>query len=325
MMTNGRKRTDGFSLVELLIAFFVLLVGILAVLVLFPLGLRESRTMVESSTAAFVARNARNLMEVHPFTYSGNRQGNGTASMVQILFGPRGTKGNIFLGTFPAMFPADILGENEDSTFPKTQRPVDPNTSSRDRVVDFSNPQFSWEARFTVGGGPGLTLPPGGFTQADVDYWRMQYFNYYAVQISVYRNYEEITIGSGTVTVKPAKKSDGTDYDPDDVNRPLYSELVLTSQPDLDLTVDSYIRVRDDKSDWYRVTAFRVTTDPDRWTYRLDRPYARLVGFLGQQMEVSATRNDVIGTNSLVESFTTLLGSQLEETDTSGLDTINWP
>ncbi|HUW55706.1 MAG TPA: prepilin-type N-terminal cleavage/methylation domain-containing protein, partial [Planctomycetota bacterium] len=73
MMTNGRKRTDGFSLVELLIAFFVLLVGILAVLVLFPLGLRESRTMVESSTAAFVARNARNLMEVHPFTYSGNR------------------------------------------------------------------------------------------------------------------------------------------------------------------------------------------------------------------------------------------------------------
>ena len=103
MMIHTRTQTNGFSLVELLIAFFVLLVGVLAVLVLFPLGLQESKTMVEASTAAFAARSARTLMQVHPFVYSGNRQGNGSASMVQSIYGPRGSMGNVYIGTFPAV------------------------------------------------------------------------------------------------------------------------------------------------------------------------------------------------------------------------------
>ena len=41
------RRGKAFSLVELLIAFFVLLVGILAVLVLFPLGLKQSEKLPE--------------------------------------------------------------------------------------------------------------------------------------------------------------------------------------------------------------------------------------------------------------------------------------
>ena len=328
-MINARKQTDAFSLVELLIAFFVLLGGILAVLVLFPLGLRESKTMVEASTAAFTARSARTLMEVQPFVYAGNRQGNGAASMVQIIYGPRGTMGNIYIGSFPAMFPADVLGDHVDSTFPLSQRPVDSNTNSRDRVVDSSNRQFSWDGRFTEPHGPNPNPPPGGFTTAHVKYWTAQYFNYYPVQISVYRNYEEISIGSGTVWVKTGQKPGGGYYDVDDPSRPLYSELVLTSQPDLDLMVDSFIRVRDDKSDWYKITAVRYTESPKRWYFRLDRPYARLVNEVRNQqlLELSAARNDVIGTNTLIESFTTILGSQLEETDTSGLNagSIKWP
>lgn len=326
-MTDGKTQSRGFSLVEILIAFFVLLVGVLAVLVLFPLGLRESGSMENASTASFAARNARNLMEVHPFTYEGNKQGNGTATMVQILFGPRGTRGNIIMGTFPVMFPADVLGENEDNTFPKSQRPVDPDTTTRDRVIDYTNPQFSWDARFTVGGGLGLTPPPGGFDMDDVQYWHVQYFKYYAVQFSVYRNYETIPIGSGVIWVRTAKKSGGDDYDANDPNRPLYSELELTTQPDADLTVGSAIRVRDDKSDWYRITSVEYESSPEKWIFRLDRPYTGLVDAVrnGNLAEHSWARTDIIGTNTLIESFTTILGSQLDETDTTNVDTIEWP
>ena len=322
-MMTWRKQHRGFSLVELLIAFFVLLVGILAVLVLFPLGLRESKTMVDASMASFAARNARTLMEVYPFTYNGgSKNGNGVASLIQIRFGPRGTKGNIIYDgpSFPVMFPAGVLGTSEDETFPLSRRPLDPNTGSRDRVLYAENSQFSWDARFTLGGGPGLTPPPG-FDGPDamdyVDYWRTQYFNYYAVQISVYRRYE--ILGGleipGTIWVKAAEKPGGGQYAGDDPNRPLYSELVVSSQPPPDLMVDSHIRVLDDGSDWYRVTD--VTYHGNKWTFRLGRPYTGLN--IGTQDSVSAAKNRIIGTNSLIESFTTILGSQLDDINTSNV------
>ena len=40
-------------------------------------------------------------------------------------------------------------------------------------------------------------------------YWFSQYFKYYAVQISVYRNYKEIAIGPGKVWLKAADKPSG--------------------------------------------------------------------------------------------------------------------
>ena len=327
----------GFSLIELLIAFFVLLVGILAVLVLFPLGLRESKTMVDASTAALIARNARQLMETHPFTYnSGSKGGNGTASIVQIRRGPRGVKGNIFIGSFPVMFPEDVLGSSDDGTFPlnkvegapfyRPERDIGGGNKVRDLVVSAESPQFSWDARFTIGGGPGLTPPPGNFlpynkAQAPYDddwywIWFSQYFKYYAVQISVYRNYQEIPIGQGTVWVKAANKpasQGGGPYDTNDPNRPLYSELVLSNQPPADVTVDSYVRFRGDKSDWYRVTDMKYQSN--NWVLRLDRPYAALS--IQQLPGVSAVKNDIIATNSLIESFTTILASQLDDIDTS--------
>jgi len=53
------------------------------------------------------------------------------------------------------------------------------------------------------------------------------------------------------------------------------------------------------------------------WTFRLDRPYAGLN--IGQQAAVSADKTDIIATNTLIESFTTLLGSQLDDIDTGSL------
>lgn len=323
-----RSRHAGFSLVELLIAFFVLLVGILAILVLFPLGLRESKTMVDASMAAFAARNARNLMETQPFVYDGDGQsdkiGHGTAGIVQIKFGPRGrwnsntNQADLTVGSFPVMFPWEVLINNEDNgTFPLSLRPLDCATSRRDRVLEATNKQYSWDARFSIGGGIGTITPPGfpedtGSSQDKhyIEYWFTQYYRYYAVQISVYRNYKEIVVGAGTVTLKPA---DG--YVDTDVNRPLYSELVLNSEPDPDIMVGTAIRVRDQKSDWYKITA--MTYDSGCWTFRLDRPYAGLP--IGTTSGVSGNFSDVVATNTLLQSFTTILGSQLDDMDTSTL------
>jgi hypothetical protein len=75
--------------------------------------------------------------------------------------------------------------------------------------------------------------------------------------------------------------------------------------------------VRSDKSDWYRVTS--VTYSGAQWVLRLDRPYAGPGLDITGQVAVSVLKNDVIATNSLVETFTTMLGSQLADTNTTGL------
>jgi type II secretory pathway pseudopilin PulG len=326
-MRRRTKEHRGFSLVELLIAFFVLLVGVLSVLVLFPLGLRESKTMVDSSMASFVSRNARSLMETQPFSYhsaGSPKSGWGTAARIQATIGPKMGTNGVIPGNFPVMFPTDVLGNSDDGIFPLGQRPPDNETRTRDRVRDTSNTQFSWDARFTVprssiGGMTDITAAPG-FTVADMDYWFTQYFKYYAVQISVYRNYSALKANPGDTT--PAVMS-GTvwvrvsgNYDMDDPNRPLYSEVVLTSAPPADLSVNSSIRVRDDKSDWYRVTAVSFNAGSREYHIRLDRPYAGLT-LSNTQTQRSVPKSNIIATNSLVESFTTILASQLDDIDTS--------
>ena len=330
--------TRAFSLVELLIAFFVLLIGILAILVLFPLGLRESKTMVDASQASFVARNVRSTMEVHPFTYNGNsKTGFGTASMIQAKYGPKGASGN--QDSFPLMFPLNVLGSDADATFPlaktdtaafyRPERDLGSGVKMRDLLVSADNPQYSCDVRFTIGGGPGLTPPPGfgGLTpqqwQDQYFYWFSQYFKYYAAQISVYRNFKEIPIGPGRVWLKAADKpGGGGPYDVNDPNRPLYSEITVTNQPDADIVINTAIRIRDvdvgipcRKSDWYRVTA--VGFSGGTWTFKLDRPVAGID--IGTGTSVSYNLTDLIATNSLLESFTTMLGSQLDDVDTSSV------
>lgn len=52
-----RSRT-GFTLVEILIAMTVLLVGLVGILALFPVGLDATRKAIEDSNAAFIAESA---------------------------------------------------------------------------------------------------------------------------------------------------------------------------------------------------------------------------------------------------------------------------
>ena len=118
---------------------------------------------------------------------------------------------------------------------------------------------------------------------------------------------------SAVVYVRPGKKSDGSDYDADDPNRPLKCEVEFATKPDRELGIGSYIRFRSQRSDWYKITDTRY--EAGKYIYRVDRPYAGHQ--IADGMEWSAAYNDVIGTNTLVESFTTILGSQLDDTDTT--------
>jgi hypothetical protein len=200
----------------------------------------------------------------------------------------------------------------------------------------FSRSQYSWDARFTIGGGPSADAPPvnlpqvAGGPQLDwtlvlpwhnswIDWywsWFSQYFKYYAVQISVYRNYQEIPVSGDIWLISDPN------YDANDPNRPIYSELVLPSSatPDPNITVDSYIRVQDDKSDWYRITNVSYDTTHSQWKLRLDRPYyyssyntsgqKYVFGIVPPAMSAQLpTRTHIVATNSLIESFTTILGN----------------
>jgi prepilin-type N-terminal cleavage/methylation domain-containing protein len=53
-----RKNSSAFTLIEILIAMTVLLVGLVGILALFPVGLDATRKAIEDSNAAFVAESA---------------------------------------------------------------------------------------------------------------------------------------------------------------------------------------------------------------------------------------------------------------------------
>ena len=71
-MLHSTKRNGGFTLVEVLIAMAIIIVGIVAVMRFFPLGLRQARIAQERTLAAEMADDhlgrlrfggARNLMQ----------------------------------------------------------------------------------------------------------------------------------------------------------------------------------------------------------------------------------------------------------------------
>lgn len=56
------KRKTGFTLIEIMVAIFVLLVGMVGILALFPRGIRETKAAVEETQAALVAQSAYNAL-----------------------------------------------------------------------------------------------------------------------------------------------------------------------------------------------------------------------------------------------------------------------
>ena len=284
-----RSRHGGFTLVEVLLAFLILMLGIIGVLSLFPVGMKLSQNMVETSTAALVARNVRGCME---------------ATNLADAITPKNSDGIPVMDPrkFPAYFPNDfdsgLVTAFLQAISNDTVQPPINSAIVNGKVLDTANPNYSWDARFTLGQGAFRMPPwsygdPNGWSEADVQGWFSKYFRYYVVQISVYRGqrgkgYTDIDLGSGSINI--------IDEDPNDLNNKLICRLVLnTVSPDLE--VGWYIRVPNEKSDWYQIKDI----DPDGRTLTLDRPYAGSSG--GKR---------VIATGSLVGHYTTFLAAYNE-------------
>lgn len=268
----------GFTLVEVLLAFLVLMLGIIAVLSLFPVGMKLSKEMVETSTAALVAKNARGCMEATELADK--------IAGAPMNFGfPRpGTSSN-----FPCYFPDDMSAATPTFLGALTNLTVVPNIvasiNSFGQVVDTANRLYSWDARFDVGRGAIRT--PWGWTEDEAQQWFGKYFRYYVVDISVYRNYEEVSLSGGGSIANVGGPT------PTDANLVPVCQLTLNADPPVNLQVGWYIRVPNDHSDWYRIQKLngRVLT--------LDRPYVHGTG----------SKGNIIATGSLVGHFTTFLAA----------------
>jgi type IV pilus modification protein PilV len=64
MRTHSSKGNDGFTLIEVLIAIAILMVGIMAVMQLFPKSLRQSRIAAERTAAATLASSQLSQLRV---------------------------------------------------------------------------------------------------------------------------------------------------------------------------------------------------------------------------------------------------------------------
>lgn len=289
------KGRSGFTLIEILLAFAILLIGVLGVMALFPVGMRLSKKMTEESTAALVARNARGVMEATKLADA--------ISPKDVNGIPTGLKDGDWPHAryFPQDFPQGIVTAFLNAISNSTMSPPIKGRLRADGngIVDTADEQYSWDARFDLGRGALRTpwLGNSAQDQANAETWRQEifskYFRYYAVQISVYRNYHKEDLPSGTVTVEPA-----TGYVMSDPNRPLVCKLTLSSVLPAKVTQGWYIRVNEDRSDWYQIQKIDFP-NPNNPVLYLDRVYAGATG----------AKTDIIATDRLLGEFTTLLAA----------------
>jgi Tfp pilus assembly protein PilV len=292
--TGGWRRTKGFTLVEVLLAFLVLMLGIIAVLSLFPVGMKLSQDMVQTSTAALVAKNVRGCMEA--------------TDLADVLTPMSGITPSITRNNFPCYFPGDMGGIANTFVAAISNNQVKPTITatilnsgaSNARVTDTANPLYSWDARFSVGQG-GFRNPPwsfgiaGGWTIQDTNGWFDKYFRFYVVDISVYRSYQETGLGSGTIQLLNTPTAN-------DANLIPTCELTLSTTPPADLEVGWFIRIPSDRSAWYRVEKItgKILT--------LDRMYAGPDG-TPYTADDAGSKSGIVATGSLVGSFTTFLAA----------------
>ncbi len=231
--TRVRPRpAAGFTLVEILLALLILAVGLLGVLVLFPLGIDAARVSAETTRAAIIGRAARaHLFEV-----------NGSGSDVSTPFqrivddvADNGAEG-------PWYLPYD--DEIMDPGFDLNDTPGDgPQTQV---VTDDLEAGYSWS--ITVA----RPYDPDGAEPYDYvlgELWQNEYV--FIVQVAVYRNYSVEHV-DGTVDVdRSGPREDWTTTIVEDV--PTSIERTFKS------------------GDYVRYLNFDNTTPGDGFWYQMDQ------------------------------------------------------
>ena len=228
-----RSRSAGFTLVEILLALLILAVGLLGVLVLFPLGIDAARVSAETTRAATIARAARAcLFEV-----------NGSGSNVSTPFRRivDDVTNNAAVGPWYLPYDDEIM----DPDFDLNNTPGDgPQTQA---VTDDPEAGYSWS--ITVA----RPYDPDG---AEPDYvlgelWRNEHA--FIVQVAVYRNYAVEQV-DGTLDV------DRSGSDPD----PAWTTMIVESVP---ASVERTFK----SGDYVRYLNFANSTPGDGFWYQVDQ------------------------------------------------------
>lgn len=181
--TATGRQNRAFTLIEILVAFLILSVGILGILVLFPVGILASARSSNISRSAVIARSAVDML---------TNGGLGNAALTATTKTPD-ESGPWYIPE--QVSGADPTGVLDDDGLIITGTPVDIDGDGTDDVILCDEATaFSWNA--TVSNA--------------VDASGSEIQGLYAVQIRVFRNFS-VTAGSGTVTFTEGYRTvDGT-------------------------------------------------------------------------------------------------------------------
>ena len=153
MYSNRQHRKEGFTLVEILLALCILVIGLVGVLAIFPVGINCSRSAVEQNRAALLAESVKDSL-VHGFRTT-------PPLNTKVSFSPGGNSNKVtfFLPTSGTVVD---LPQDLDAQLPTQNRPV--------FQADF-DPQYSFRVQIEKDNSSSL-----------VD-------NLYQIHVHVYRNY----------------------------------------------------------------------------------------------------------------------------------------
>lgn len=189
-MKIRRRSATGFTLIEILIAMAVLMIGIVGVLSIFPVGIKNVNDSVKDSTAANVAQSLYNAM------IDAMRRGQTTSGQVMLVHD--GLPGTVpvsrnYTFTLPASVAVElhpVAGSGTDSTLQTYQLGNDAQTVA---VVNDITAPLAWSA----GGDPTEPLRQYSyqFEVSKPDFGPD--IPLYQFRFLVYRNYRVMTVPVG--------------------------------------------------------------------------------------------------------------------------------
>lgn len=195
-----KHRTDsGFTLVEILIALILLMVGIVGILSIFPVGIKNVSDSVEDSTAANLGQSLYSAMT------EAMRRPNATGRIVLAHDGLASVGPQVYTFDLPPAIGVPALhpppGAGTDPTLQTFQLGMDPRTNAVLADIqtppgwsaggDPSEPLRQYSFQFEVQKPPEALVPMGAGAPAAVPLYQFRFI--------IYRQYEATVVPPGDV------------------------------------------------------------------------------------------------------------------------------
>lgn len=193
------RNTAGFTLIEILISLVLLMVGIVGILSLFPVGIKNVTDSVEDSTAANLGQSLYNAMT------EAMRRPNAAGKIVFSHDGLQSVGPQTYTFDLPAAVGVIALhptpGSGTDSTLQTFQLGMDARTSAILTDIttppgwsaggDPTEPMRQYSYQFEVQKPPEAVVPTGPGTTTTVPLYQYRFM--------IYRQYESVAVPSGDV------------------------------------------------------------------------------------------------------------------------------